>query len=419
VPPRDGDSNLDVVFRCPFHLGDLNALIRSQYRALAGWLVGVRRKACRKMRIPLPKRGHWAKIAAGHKLKRPPLPALKDGEPSEYRMRPLSSSSARVAPEVAAALEKELSPESQILVASELTSPHPLVAEAAAVLAKVKPSKEGLLRRRDRRCLDLQVSPALLDRALRIMDALLKALELRGYTVETTAQSRWTPPPWRPVLPYQSRWTLLPWWPVLAATPRASRRTGAPRSRPRADTRSPVPDEQRSLSRSAAATTPVAPASRFDVSSRRPKRWPSRRGTTAPPPRQRLGRYSWWPVFSRPSVAGFGCPPRSASLSDRRPDDAASRLCNQPGVSQESRRDLWLAQNGGEFPEDPLQRARAHAARLVPGRRSVQLDEDGEAARGSAGLNAAGSRPTPLTSVDAALGWGEPRSAEAGFSAAC
>jgi hypothetical protein len=54
------------------------------------------------------------------------------------------------------------------------------------VLAKVKPSKEGLLRRRDRRCLDLQVSPALLDRALRIMDALLKALELRGYTVETT-----------------------------------------------------------------------------------------------------------------------------------------------------------------------------------------------------------------------------------------
>ena len=40
----------------------------------------------------------------------------------------------------------------------------------------------------------------------------------------------------------------------------------------------PFPDEQRSLSQSAAATSPVAPASGFDVSSRRPKHWPSRRG---------------------------------------------------------------------------------------------------------------------------------------------
>src|SRR6266478_4366616 len=71
-------------------------------------------------------------------------------------------------------------------VADELISPCPLVAEAGALLAKAKPSKEGLVSRRDRRCLDVHVSPAILGRALRILDALLKGLEQRGYTIETT-----------------------------------------------------------------------------------------------------------------------------------------------------------------------------------------------------------------------------------------
>ena len=32
------------------------------------------RKACIAMNIPLPKAGHWAKIAAGHQIPRTPLP---------------------------------------------------------------------------------------------------------------------------------------------------------------------------------------------------------------------------------------------------------------------------------------------------------------------------------------------------------
>ena len=31
-------------------------------------------KACRKHNIPLPGRGYWARLEAGQKLKRPPLP---------------------------------------------------------------------------------------------------------------------------------------------------------------------------------------------------------------------------------------------------------------------------------------------------------------------------------------------------------
>jgi hypothetical protein len=32
------------------------------------------RKQCKKLDIPLPKKGHWAKVQAGHKVKVPPLP---------------------------------------------------------------------------------------------------------------------------------------------------------------------------------------------------------------------------------------------------------------------------------------------------------------------------------------------------------
>ena len=72
---------------------------------------------------------------------------------------------------------QELSPENRIVVAEQLRDPHSLVAEAQTVLGKAKRTKEGLLQRLDRRCLDIRISPELLDRALRIMDALLKSLE--------------------------------------------------------------------------------------------------------------------------------------------------------------------------------------------------------------------------------------------------
>lgn len=37
------------------------------------------RKACLALQVPLPVRGHWAKVAAGHQVKRPMLPPLRPG----------------------------------------------------------------------------------------------------------------------------------------------------------------------------------------------------------------------------------------------------------------------------------------------------------------------------------------------------
>ena len=109
-------------------------------------------KACRKMRIPLPERGHWAKVAVGKKVARPKLPALKEGEAGEYRLSRAASIASRLPPELASALDQELAPENHIDVAEQLIHPHPLVSEAQVLLGKVKPTKERLLQRLDRSC---------------------------------------------------------------------------------------------------------------------------------------------------------------------------------------------------------------------------------------------------------------------------
>ncbi|MBI1796742.1 MAG: hypothetical protein HYR74_06790 [Candidatus Eisenbacteria bacterium] len=72
-----------------------------------------------------------------------------------------------------------------IRVRDELRNPHKLVSESAHLLRGADP-QEGLVRYRNARCLDISVAPASLDRALRIMDALIRALEGRGLKGEVT-----------------------------------------------------------------------------------------------------------------------------------------------------------------------------------------------------------------------------------------
>ena len=40
-------------------------------------------KACRRLKIPVPPRGHWARVQVGQRRRRPRLPALKPGEAEE------------------------------------------------------------------------------------------------------------------------------------------------------------------------------------------------------------------------------------------------------------------------------------------------------------------------------------------------
>jgi hypothetical protein len=146
-------------------------------------------KICRKLKIPLPGRGYWAKHKAGRIPPRPSLPALKKNDPTEVVVTkpepPPAEPQALTEAERLIALETL--PENLIVVSPMLSSPHPLVARTQALLRLAKPSDHGLLYPSGDDCLAVCVGRHSLARALRIMDALIKALEARGYTVTTEA----------------------------------------------------------------------------------------------------------------------------------------------------------------------------------------------------------------------------------------
>jgi hypothetical protein len=40
-------------------------------------------EVCRRLELPVPPRGFWAKVQHGHRMRRPPLPELQSGEAEE------------------------------------------------------------------------------------------------------------------------------------------------------------------------------------------------------------------------------------------------------------------------------------------------------------------------------------------------
>lgn len=79
-------------------------------------------KACRRHSIPLPARGHWAKVAAGHEVRRAALPVLKDDP--EIVLKPATKD-----PNALTQPERAASPASPPAAAlpERIERPHPLL----------------------------------------------------------------------------------------------------------------------------------------------------------------------------------------------------------------------------------------------------------------------------------------------------
>jgi hypothetical protein len=145
-------------------------------------------KICRKHNIPRPPRGYWAKTAAGQKLKHTPLPAGDPGivieiTPYMHQAQELTAQTAD------SGIFSGLRVESTIIVSKKLGKAHPLVKQSTEILKNCKPDPIGILRAPGRGCLDIKVSRKSLSRALRIMEALIKALEKRGGSVSISEGS--------------------------------------------------------------------------------------------------------------------------------------------------------------------------------------------------------------------------------------
>lgn len=150
-------------------------------------------KICKKLVIPLPTRGHWAKVKAGRVMKKIPLPKLKSEQNASVRLTRLSPEAAEAKTESkqkAATIRKKIQ---EIAVSTELIDPHPLIKAASKRLKQ----RDGWtdhkgIRSAPEEVLNLQVTREAIDRALRIADALIKALENQGVEVWVDAKTKAT-----------------------------------------------------------------------------------------------------------------------------------------------------------------------------------------------------------------------------------
>lgn len=141
-------------------------------------------KICRRLKVPRPGRGYWAKKAHGKPTRQDPLPSLRPGDPAEFVRHPDPPRTPVVlASETGGLVAAEKRKDAEIHVAETLERPHRLVVQARAALRTAEEGSDGMLmpRRYDR--LEIRVSRENLDRALRIMDALIKALRERKIDV--------------------------------------------------------------------------------------------------------------------------------------------------------------------------------------------------------------------------------------------
>lgn len=140
-------------------------------------------KLCKRHGIPLPARGHWARIQAGQKLRQPPLPAAKaEQDDRALTLLPNAERHSRAVQKAKSAAVRHSIPADAVMTETEKL--HPL-ARAARRRLKQKDDRVDPkhLRHAPKEVLDIEVTPGSIDRATSIASAMLIALENLGATV--------------------------------------------------------------------------------------------------------------------------------------------------------------------------------------------------------------------------------------------
>ena len=133
---------------------------------------------CRMLKVPKPGPGYWAKFSHGKHPRRPPLPQIGPEEKSEFVH--IVDDDRKRTMEIDPAIKVLLDNVPEIEVPTRLTNPDPLVRNARAWLRK-RPYQYSESARLPH--LSLNVYPDSTDRALLLMDALVKGIKKLGYGV--------------------------------------------------------------------------------------------------------------------------------------------------------------------------------------------------------------------------------------------
>ena len=150
-------------------------------------------KTCDRMGISVPGRGYWAKVHSGRVPPQTKLPKIKAGQRAMVVLNKRGHilDESKELQEVAGYIEFVMDPENQILVPDELIDPLPLIEKTAKSLRGAGADDHGMVRPRAKRCLDVRVGKESIDRAARIMDTLVKALDAHNIELVHTENKEW------------------------------------------------------------------------------------------------------------------------------------------------------------------------------------------------------------------------------------
>jgi len=141
---------------------------------------------CKKLEVPLPPVGHWTRLQFGKPVEQIPLPPL-----SETAEKALATAEADP-PDLTASRQEHEPPilfpgetELSFAVPDRLINPDKLTLAAEHTLRSriTKPNPEFGTLHTELEQLNIRVSPGNVNRALRIMDVLVKAWKRRGYRI--------------------------------------------------------------------------------------------------------------------------------------------------------------------------------------------------------------------------------------------
>jgi len=137
------------------------------------------RKICTKLGVPLPPLGYWAKLQAGKAPRIKPLPAHHTGQSHYVRSVWIDEEAPEREARASALLAAHQPPEwPDVVVAESLDGCHPVVARTAKRLGTS--TTKRIVEASDNDVLAVAVSPGQKERALRILDAVVKATLAAG-----------------------------------------------------------------------------------------------------------------------------------------------------------------------------------------------------------------------------------------------
>jgi hypothetical protein len=130
-------------------------------------------KVCRKLKVPLPGRGYWARMQFGHPPKREPLPVAKD-LPVIQRFKTTTGQPENPSPTGPEPSDAEylriIEFEARQIPVVPATK-HKLIDKAERAFKNARADDRGILQHRyDRPCLDIRVTKTALERALAIVN---------------------------------------------------------------------------------------------------------------------------------------------------------------------------------------------------------------------------------------------------------